>query len=83
LAEVLTPNQRRTLPAQRALRQKFSSEEERRAYYSRLGRLSNAGRIVLSAEESLAVTQAYDLLGRIAERARLKLANAPESETAA
>lgn len=86
LSEVLTPNQRRTLPAQQALRRKFGSEEERRAYYREIGQRSNAGRLTLSIDETTALAalgEAYGALAAAAERARLKLADVPDQETAA
>ncbi len=76
-AEVLTDRQRQTLPARQALNAKFETPQQRSDHFRELGRKSAEGRILLSADESAALVSAYDLLTRIAERARLKLATAP------
>ena len=73
----LSPAQRRTLPARKALAAKFSSPEEKRDYYREIGERGNAGRVVLRADEAAALVDAYSLLSRIAERARVKLGDAP------
>ena len=75
--EALTERQLRTLPARQARAAKFASPEEKSAHYREMARRGNEGRVVLGADEAAAVLQAYDLLTRIAERARIKLANAP------
>src|SRR3712207_2821470 len=68
MPEVLTKDQRRTLPAREALARKFSNPEEKSAHYRAMAARANAGRVVLSAEEAAALADAYGLLGRIAER---------------
>ena len=64
----LSPAQRRTLPARKALVAKFSSPEAKREYYREIGERGNAGRVVLRAEEAAALRDAYALLRTIAER---------------
>ena len=75
--ENLTEGQKRTMAARRALAQGFSSPAERREFYRQLGRKSSRGRVLLSGDEAAALVDAYSLLGRIAERARIKLGDAP------
>jgi hypothetical protein len=76
-AEMVTDRQRRTLPARQALAQQFSSPEQKSEFYRSLGKRSAESRIVLSGDEAAALVDAYALLGRIAERARMKLGDAP------
>jgi hypothetical protein len=82
MPELLSPAQRRTLPAREALARRFDSPEEKRQHYRAMAEKANAGRVVLSADEATAVVEAYSLLARIAERARLKLETAPNQESA-
>ena len=70
MPEPLTPGQRRTLRAREALAAKFSTPEEKSAYYRELARRSNDGRVVLSGDEAAALGDAYALLGRIVARNR-------------
>jgi hypothetical protein len=77
MSEVLTPAQRRTLPAREALARGFPTAEEKSNYYREIGERGNAGRILLRADEAVALVDAYALLSRIAERARVKLGDAP------
>ncbi len=65
---VLSPAQRRTLPARKALAAKFSSPEAKREYYREIGERGNAGRLVLRADEAEALRDAYRLLRTIADR---------------
>lgn len=83
MPDVLSVAQRRTLPARDALARKFDSPEEKRQHYRAMAEKANAGRVVLSGDEAAALVDAYSLLARIAERARRKLASAPNEETAA
>jgi hypothetical protein len=83
MPELLSPAQRRTLPAREALARKFDSPEAKKRHYRAMADKANAGRVVLSGDEAEAVVQAYRLLEMIAERARQKLERAPESESAA
>jgi hypothetical protein len=80
MPELLSPAQRRTLPAREALARRFDSPEEKRQHYRAMAEKANAGRVVLSADEATAVVEAYGLLGSIAERARVKLGRAPEPD---
>jgi hypothetical protein len=68
LDTVLSPAQRRTLPARKALAAKFSSPEAKREYYREIGERGNAGRLVLRADEAEALRDAYRLLAKIADR---------------
>jgi hypothetical protein len=65
---VLSPAQRRTLPAREALAQKFPSLEAKSEFYREIGERGNAGRVVLRAEEAAALKDAYRLLRTIADR---------------
>ena len=66
--DVLTPNQRRTLPARRALAAKFATAEERSQHYRAMAERANAGRVVLSAEQAAALAEAYTVLRTVADR---------------
>ena len=79
MAETLTREQERTLPARRALAAKFTTSEEKSQHYRQLAEKANAGRVVLSGAEAAALAgqaevlgEAYRLLASIAERARAK-----------
>ena len=74
----LSPRQRQTLAARQTFAKQFASPEERSQHYRSLADKANAGRVVLSAEEASALSQAYRLLTRIAERGKL---TPPESLT--
>jgi hypothetical protein len=73
----LTEAQRRTLPGRQALAAKFPSPEAKSEHFRRIGERGNAGRVVLRADEAAALVDAYSLLTRIAERARMKLGETP------
>lgn len=73
MAETLTRAQRRTLPARQALAEKFATPEQKSAFYSGLAKRSSADRLVLSGDERLALLSAYEILSRIAERAKIGL----------
>jgi hypothetical protein len=77
MPETLTLRQRQTLPGRRALAEQFPSPEARTEHYRALGRRSAERRITLSGDEAAALVDAYSLLSRIAERARMKLGDAP------
>jgi hypothetical protein len=68
MPEVLSPAQRRTLPARQALAAKFSSPEEKSAHFRSLARLSHQSRIILSGDEATTLAQLADLLRRIVDR---------------
>ena len=68
MSEVLTPAQRRTLPARQALAAKFLSPEVKSEHFRALAERANAGRVVLSGDEAKALASAYALLAKIAER---------------
>jgi hypothetical protein len=68
LDTALSPAQRRTLPARKALAAKFPDPEAKREYYREIGERGNAGRVVLRAEEAAALRDAYALLAKIADR---------------
>ena len=82
-ADPLSPRQRRTLSARRALAATFATPEERSAHYRALAAKANAGRIALTADEVAALGEAYALLGKIAARHRDKLDAAPSDGQAA
>jgi hypothetical protein len=75
----LTPSQRRTLAARNALRDKLGSEQARSDHYREIGARGNAERLTLSGEERAALSEAYDLLHRIAARHGLNQADAAEN----
>jgi hypothetical protein len=75
--ETISPDQRRTLPARLALASKFKTPEQKREHYRAMGARSAAGRVVLRTDEAAALVDAYSLLSRIAERARVKLGDLP------
>jgi hypothetical protein len=77
MPEALTARQRQTLPGRQALAGQFPTSEARTEHYRALGRRSAEQRFVLSADEAAALVDAYSLLSRIAERARIKLGDAP------
>jgi hypothetical protein len=52
----------------RAFAARFSTPEEKSAYFREIGERGNAGRIVLRAEEAEALRDAYRLLASIANR---------------
>jgi hypothetical protein len=83
MRETLTARQRQTEPGRRALAEHFPTPELKTQHYQALGRRSAERRLTLSADEATAVVEAYSLLARIAERARLKLETAPNQESAA
>jgi hypothetical protein len=68
-AEQRARDHERAAHARAALAAKhFPTPEAKSAYFQRLGRLSNAGRVVLRAEEAAALRDAYALLRTIADR---------------
>ena len=77
MPETLTARQRQTLNGRQALADQFSSPEARTEHYRALGRRSAERRVTLSGDEAAALVDAYSLLGRIAERARVKLGDLP------
>ena len=83
MPEVLSPAQRRTLPAREAFARKFSSPEAKSKHYREIGERGNAGRVVLRAEEAAALRNAYALLRTIAERIPDSTEAAQESESPA
>jgi hypothetical protein len=70
VTDVLTPAQRRTLPAREALAAKFTTPEQKSEHYRALAERSNAGRIVLSAADAEVLARAYALLGQIVSRSQ-------------
>ena len=68
MAEDLSPAQRRTLAARAALAAKFSTPQEKSAYFSDLARRSAERRLTLSGDEAAALVGAYDLLRSIVGR---------------
>ena len=65
-----TRRQRQTQAARQALAECFPTPEAKSEHYRRLGRRSAERRVVLSGDEAAALADAYELLGRIAARAR-------------
>jgi hypothetical protein len=76
-SSALADRQKQTLPARQALAERFTSPQEKTDFYRELGRRSADTRVVLSGDEAAALVDAYSLLSRIAERARMKLGDAP------
>ncbi len=68
VTDELSPAQQRTMNARRAFQSQFKTPEEKSEHYRGMAEKANAGRVVLRAEDAAAVRQAYELLGRIAER---------------
>ncbi len=66
--EVLSPAQRRTLPAREAFARKFPSPEAKSEHFRAMAERANAGRVVLSGDEATALRDAYRLLRTIADR---------------
>lgn len=58
----------RTAKARQALADKFSTPDEKSAYYADLAQRSNAQRLTLNKTEREALASAYKLLGDIARR---------------
>ena len=77
MPETFTARQRQTLNGRQALAEQFPSPEARTEHYRALGRRSAERRVVLSGDEAAALVDAYSLLSRIAERARVKLGDLP------
>ena len=77
MPELLTARQQQTRAGRQALAEQFSSPEARTEHYRALGRRSAERRITLSGDEAAALVDAYSLLTRIAERARVKLGHTP------
>jgi hypothetical protein len=50
---------------------KLPTPEDRRRHFAEMGRRSAAGRVVLTTDEAAALSEAYRLLGKIAERGKL------------
>jgi hypothetical protein len=69
-----TTGQRRTQAARDAFASTFASPEEKSAHYRDLARRSNAGRLTLSAEDAVALADAFELLSRIAQRGKIAAA---------
>ena len=74
---LLADSQRQTLPTHQALAEKFTSSADKTEHFRRLAQKSHERGITLSGDETAALVDAYSLLGRIAERARVKLGDAP------
>jgi hypothetical protein len=70
--------QRQTAAARKAFDRKFATPDQRSEYFRDLAQRSHKGRISLSPDEAEALVSAYSILGRIAERARLKLEAPPQ-----
>jgi hypothetical protein len=70
------------LPARQALAERFSCPEEKSAHYREMARRANRGRVVLNASEAEALSAAYRLLGRIAERGKIPAAPTNPKEAA-
>jgi hypothetical protein len=68
MPDVLSPAQRRTLPAREAFARKFPSPEAKSEHFRAMAERANAGRIVLSGDEASALRDAYRLLRTIADR---------------
>ncbi len=60
--QILSPAQRRTLPAREAFAQKFPTPEAKSEHFRALAEKANAGRVVLSGDEAAALRDAYRLL---------------------
>ena len=83
MADILSPAQRRTLPARQALAAKFSSPEEKSAHFRSLAHRSHERRLTLSGDEVAALEHAYRLLGGIVERPQQGRAAEPAPKEAA
>jgi hypothetical protein len=68
MLKTLSPDQRRTLPARKALARKFTTPEQKTEHYRAMAEKANAGRVVLRAGEAEALRDAYRLLRTIADR---------------
>jgi hypothetical protein len=68
MPEVLSPAQRRTLPAREAFERKFPSPEAKSEHFRAMAERANAGRVVLSGNEATALRDAYRLPRTIADR---------------
>jgi hypothetical protein len=68
MADILSPAQRRTLPARQALAAKFSSPEEKSEHFRSLARRSHERRLTLSGDEAATLAQLSDFLRRLVER---------------
>jgi hypothetical protein len=77
MLETLSPDQRRTLKAREALARKFATPEQKSEHYRAMAEKANAGRVVLSGDEAAALVDAYAILNKITERARMKLGEVP------
>ena len=67
---VLTPNQRRTQRARERFAARFSSPEEKSAFYRELGLKSAASRVILPAEAVTSIAEAVRLLEGVVAQAR-------------
>lgn len=68
MPDVLSPAQRRTLPAREAFARKFPTPEAKSEHFQAMAAKANAGRVVLRADEAVALRDAYQLLRSIADR---------------
>jgi len=68
MADILSPAQRRTLPARQALAATFSSPEAKSAHFRSLAHRSHERRLTLSGDEAAALEHVYQLLGGIVDR---------------
>jgi hypothetical protein len=68
MSEVLSPAQRRTVAAREAFAAKFPSPEAKSEHFRAMAERAHAGRVVLRAEDAAALSEAYRLLAKIADR---------------
>ena len=83
MADILSPAQRRTLPARQALAAKFSSPEAKSAHFRSLAHRSHERRLTLSGDEAAALLRFHELLGSIVKRTQSGTAAAPARKEAA
>jgi hypothetical protein len=62
VAETLTARQRQTLNARSALAARFPNDEAKSEHYRQLANKANAGRVVLSGDETQTLTAGLDTL---------------------
>ena len=68
---VPSPRQRQTANGRRAFLERFPTAEARSEHFRELARKSAGSRVVLTADEAAALTEAYQLLAKIARRGKL------------
>jgi hypothetical protein len=69
-------SQRRTQAARSTFSTRFSTAEEKAAYYRDIGEKGNAGRVTLAPDEAAVFLHALELLRPIAAKAERKVAAA-------